>query len=73
MGVKPISVGYFMLENLQPHHLGIWHHLGCESLCLCFGVPRDARLLCSLVIASRKEKKNPEVLIKRIEQPGSVL
>lgn len=63
MGVKHISVGYFMLlENLQLHHLGIWHHLGCESLCLCFGVPRDVRLLCRAVFASRKKKK---VQIKR--------
>lgn len=58
MGVKHIPVGYFMLlENLQLHHLDIWHHLDCENLCLCFGVTRDVRLLCSVVIVSRREKK----------------
>lgn len=50
-----------LLENLQLHHLNIWHHLDCENLCLCFGVPRDVRLLCSVVIVSRMRKK---VLIK---------
>lgn len=59
-----------LVENLQLHHLSIWHHLGYETLCLFFGISMDAGLLYSAVIASREKN---HLLIKRIEQPGSVL
>lgn len=46
-GVRHVLIGCFMLlAHLQLHHLGIWHHLGCDSLmCLCFTVSRGERLV----------------------------
>lgn len=65
-GVKHILVGCFMLlAHLQLHHLGVWHHPGCDSLrCLCFGVSRGSRFLCSVGIVSRRERGG-KGLIKR--------